>query len=220
MKPLAADRITALHNWVKANFSDEDPSHDFAHVMRVHAWAVRLGRELNADLSLLEPAAYLHDVVSVPKNHPDRARAAEMAAEKARSVLVDFGWDETSIRAITLAISEHSFSAGKAPTSLESAILQDADRLDAIGSIGIARVFACGTRMGAAFYDPVDPFSENRPLDDKKFSLDHFYVKLLKLPERMNTDPARREAQRRLETMERFLAQLEREMFAGTFTRI
>jgi len=220
MNPPAADRITALHDWVKANFSNEDPSHDFAHVMRVHAWAVRLGRELGADLSILEPAAYLHDLVSVPKNHPDRARAAEMAAEKARGVLVDFGWDEASVRAITLAISEHSFSAGKAPTTLESAILQDADRLDAIGSIGIARVFACGTRMGAAFYDSMDPFAENRPLDDKKYSLDHFYVKLLKRPEKMNTGPARREAERRLETMDRFLAQLEREMFAGTVTRI
>lgn len=185
-----------------------DPSHDFAHVLRVVAQARKIGEELGADLSVLIPAALLHDVVHVPKNHPDRAKASALAAEEARSLLMGrFGMDRTRAERIAAVILEHSFSAAKDPSTVESAILQDADRLDAIGAIGIARVFSCGTRLGSSFYDISDPYARARPLDDKRFALDHFETKLLKLESRFHTDPARKEAARRSAFLRAFLDQ-------------
>jgi uncharacterized protein len=207
-------RFTALYQKAITEYvNNGDPGHDERHIERVLATCVRLARENPpADLMILLPAALLHDVVNVPKNHPDRLQASRQAAEMAIQMLRDNGYTEDEIGKIKQVIIEHSYSLNLRPSSIESAILQDADKLDALGAIGVMRTVTCGARMGASYYDPTQVFPETRPCDDKVFTVDHFFAKLFKLPERMNTEGARREADRRVHFMQEFLKELQREV--------
>ncbi|APR82575.1 metal-dependent phosphohydrolase [Minicystis rosea] len=209
-------RIAHLVEVIRPRYDNGDPGHDFAHVERVMKSCTRIAESVGADLSIVLPAALLHDVINVPKNHPDRAAASAKAAEEARDILRDAGYAPAEIERIAVVITEHSYSLGKAPSCLESAVLQDADRLDALGAVGIMRTVTCGCKMGARYYDAAEPFAKTRPLDDERNTLDHFYVKLLKLADTMNTEIARREAARRTELMHAFLRQAEGEI-SGTF---
>jgi uncharacterized protein len=98
------------------------------------------------------------------------------------------------------------------PSCLEAAIVQDADRLDALGAIGILRCAAVNTQMKSTFYDPFDPLAESRDLDDKTFMLDHYYTKLFLLPELMNTKTAKKLAEDRINYMKGFVEQLIKEV--------
>lgn len=166
----------------------------------------------NADTAITLAGALLHDIVNLPKDHPERKHASRMAAERAHGLLVDAAFSEAEIKHVQQVILEHSFSLGLRPSSIESAIVQDADRLDAVGAIGVLRVTSCGCRLGAAYYHRQDPFATARPLDDKSFTVDHFFTKLFQLPELMNTAAAKTEAAKRVEFMRDFLAQLENEI--------
>lgn len=201
-----------LTQFVQTQHPQNDPSHDFLHILRVRKKCEEIGTQMGAKMDILIPAALLHDLVNVPKNHPQRAQAADLSAAAASKILNDLGVSSTQIEAILTTIREHSFSAGRPPSSLESAILQDADRLDSIGAIGIARTFSCGTLLGSLFYHPSEPFAQNRSLADKNYMLDHFYVKLVKLADLMNTPPAQAEAKKRAELMHLFLEQLKTEI--------
>jgi uncharacterized protein len=119
---------------------------------------------------------------------------------------------------VLYAVEVHRFSKGITPVTLEARILQDADRLDAIGAIGIARVFMTGGTLERALYNPRDPFCKNREPDDKKWNLDHFYNKLLKLESGMHTKTARELAGRRSEVLKRYLRDLEEEIGIGLKT--
>lgn len=160
----------------------------------------------------LLPAAILHDVVNLPKNHPERSRASRMAAEKSRQILKEADYPEADIETILKIITEHSYSRGLKPSSIESAVLQDADRLDALGAIGVMRTVTTGSRLGCTYYNPIDAIPSGRPLDDKAFTVDHFFAKLFQLPELMNTEPGKAEAKRRVAFMQTFLTQLENEI--------
>ena len=113
---------------------------------------------------------------------------------------------------IAECIVTHSFSGGGIAASLEARIVQDADRMEAIGAVGIARVFATGASFGAALWHPKDPFAEHRELDDKAYSLDHFERKLMKLSAGMNTKTGKRMAEERQNTLLDFLQALRREL--------
>ena len=117
-----------------------------------------------------------------------------------------------ALPAIRHAIEAHSFSAGIAPETLEAKVVQDADRLDALGAIGLARCIAVGAALGRPVYEPNDPFCRERVPDDRGASVDHFYTKLLKLAGTMQTAAGRREAERRTAFLRAFLAQLESEI--------
>lgn len=189
----------------------EDAAHDLSHLMRVALWTLRLGEgEVPAQEAVA--AALLHDLVNIPKNHPDRARASEFSAEKAIPLLYRAGFDEESTRKIAEAIRDHSFSRGATPTSALGKALQDSDRLEALGAIGLMRVFSTGNRMGTKYFHPEDPWAENRPLDDKKYSVDHFFTKLLKLPATFHTEKGKAEAERRVAHLENFLQQTADEL--------
>ena len=190
----------------------QDPGHDWAHITRVVKTATALATEEKADLAVVIPAAYLHDIVNIPKNHPDRSRASELAADKAIKLLREHGYDETKFQGIHTAIVEHSFSRGLTPSSIEAACVQDADRLDAVGAMGVLRCAAVNVEMKTSFYDPEDPFAARRTLDDRTWMVDHYYVKLLKLAETMQTAAANREGQRRVAFMQSFLEQLRSEI--------
>ena len=187
------------------NDQTEDGSHDSSHLIRVWNNARTIQAEEGGDLELIAAAVLLHDCVYVPKNSPDRKSASVLAAQKARTVLADLlGWEQPRVELVADAIASHSFSAGIEPKSLEGRILQDADRLDAIGLIGIARCFYTAGRLGTPLYDPSDPRGKERELRDDRFALDHFPRKLLRLADALQTSTGQRLARERHAALQRF----------------
>lgn len=195
----------AVHLLPHSTDSD-DGSHDIAHIHRVFRNAMRIHASEGGDGEVLAAAVLLHDCVAVEKNSPLRAQASRLAAEKASGILAGLGWDDARIAAVAHAILTHSFSANIAPESIEAKILQDADRLDAIGMVGVARCFYIAGRMGSGLYDPADPEAKDRPLDDRRFAIDHFPAKLLKLSDGFQTATGRELATERHERLIHFLS--------------
>lgn len=189
-----------------------DAAHDGEHVRRVVTNAQRLARQEGADIAIVLPAAYLHDCVSVPKDSPQRSRASRLAADAAVRYLSDAGYPALCLPAVHHAIEAHSFTANVAPQTREAQIVQDADRLDALGAIGLARCLMLGGALGRPLYDPDEPFPVTRAPDDSRSNIDHFYTKLLHLSSLMNTDAGRAEAERRTAFLYAFLEQLGSEL--------
>lgn len=183
----------------------DDGSHDLAHIHRVFKNAMKIQVGEGGDAEILAAAVLLHDCVAVEKNSPLRSQASRLAAEKAGGILAGLGWSEAKIAAVAHAILTHSFSANIPPETLEAKMLQDADRLDAIGMVGVARCFYIAGRMGSGLYHPADPGAEHRPLDDRSYAIDHFPAKLLKLSEGFQTATGARLAQERHERLTLFL---------------
>lgn len=190
----------------------DDGSHDVAHLHRVWKNSRQISQDEGGDQQILCAAVLLHDCVAVEKNSPQRHLASRMAAEKASIALASLGWSVDDINKTAHAIEAHSFSAAIPPQTLEAKILQDADRPDAIGMIGVARCFYIGGRMRSALYDAADPLAQQRQYDDKRFTLDHFETKLFKLQEGFQTAAGRRMAALRTERMRRFLSELLEEV--------
>ncbi|MBZ3693005.1 HD domain-containing protein [Phyllobacterium calauticae] len=184
-----------------------DGSHDLSHLLRVWKNATAIHNEEGGDSEILAAATILHDCVAVEKNSPHRAQASRLAAEKASKLLANIGWQSPRVAATAHAIEAHSFSANIPPRTLEAKILQDADRLDAIGMVGAARCFYIAGRMGSGLYDPWDPMATDRNLDDKSFAIDHFEVKLFKLSAGFNTVRGAQIAKVRQERLRRFLGE-------------
>jgi uncharacterized protein len=189
-------------------FAADDGSHDGAHLIRVWKNAARIHAEEGGDARRLAAAVLLHDCVSVEKNSPLRAQASRLAAEKATAILEGLGWDAVETAAVAHAILTHSFSANIPPETTEAKILQDADRLDAIGMVGAARCFYIAGRMGSGLYDPLDPLAEARDLDDKAFAIDHFETKLFRLADGFKTAAGRRLATEREKRLRDVLAMM------------
>jgi len=184
----------------------DDGSHDLAHVLRVFKNAMRIQTVEGGNARILAAAVLLHACVAVEKDSPLRSKASALAAEKASAVLAKLGWADDDIAAVAHAIVAHSFSANITPESLEAKILQDADRLDAIGMVGAGRCFYIGGRMSSALYDPFDPAGSDRPLDDRRFVIDHFQTKLFKLADGFQTKTGRALAATRDQRLRDFLA--------------
>jgi uncharacterized protein len=191
-----------------------DGAHDLAHVRRVWKLASRIAAELDepVDRLVLLAAAYLHDVVAFEKNDPRRARSSVLAAAEARRILARLAFPAERLDAVAHAIEAHSFTAGIAPCTPEARVLQDADRLEALGAIGLARTFYVAGRLGSALFDPDDPFARERAPDDRRYAVDHFHVKLLGLAATMTTAPGRRIAAERTAVLRRFLDDLAAEL--------
>lgn len=189
-----------------------DEAHDVAHVERVVNTALCLAELERAEYGVVFPAAWLHDCVRIPKNHPERPRASRLAAKRAAVYLEEAGYDAAPLAEIAHAIEAHSFSAGIPARTIEARVVQDADRLDALGAIGIARCVAVGAALNRPLYHSGDPFCQRRSPDDRVATLDHFFTKLLTLEETMQTAAGRSEARRRTAFLRDFLAQLESEI--------
>ena len=189
-----------------------DPGHGLVHLRRVVGTAVALAAAEGARLDVVLPAAWLHDCVHVAKDSPDRPRASRLAAVHASEFLEQAGYPADCLPGIRHAIEAHSYSAGIAPESIEAKVVQDADRLDALGAIGVARCIAVGASLGRPLYDPDDPFCDRRVPDDSGASVDHFYSKLLKLAGSMQTRAGRNEAERRTGFIRAFIGQLRSEI--------
>lgn len=190
----------------------DDPAHDLLHFERVVRLSKKLCRDENGRIEIVMPAAWLHDFVNVPKNDPRRKQASQLSAEGAVVFLREIGYPTEYFEAIQHAIVAHSFSANVTPTTLEAKIVQDADRLDGLGAIGIARCFATAGVMKRVFYSEDDPFCERRLPDDLKFTVDHFYAKLFRVAENLQTESGRSIGRLRMESMKRFLEDLKIEI--------
>lgn len=189
-----------------------DSAHDLTHVKRVVENARLLLRHESADPEIVIAAACLHDCFVLPKDHPERSAASELAAEKAVQFLKTQPFPEKKLPDVAHAIAAHSYSAGITPKTIEAKIVQDSDRLDALGAIGIARCFTVGGKLDRKIYNADDPFCRERKPDESTYSVDHFFNKLFELPELMHTASATLEAQKRVHFMKQYLIQLQQEI--------
>ena len=203
--------IDSIKNEVK-KIMDNDSAHDFEHVMRVYKNAQKICILENANEKLVLSAALLHDIVSYSKSDKCSKLSSIQSAKKSEQILKKYNFSKEEIGIISDAIRDHSFSQNTTPRTLEGKILQDADRLDALGAIGIARVFATGGSLKRPFYNIDDPFCKTRTPDDKTWTVDHFFQKLLKLESLMNTKSGKIEAKKRTSTLKEFLKQLKQEI--------
>jgi len=214
MSDVSSDAFELLRAAAFARIAGAEPAHDALHVTRVMASARRIAAAEGADVDVCVTAAMLHELFNYPKSHPDSSRSGDVCAEHATALLREHGWDEAFIARVAYCIAVHSFSRGIMPETLEAKVLQDADRLDAIGAIGIARCFATSADMKRPFYALDDPFCRAREPDDKEWGIDHFYKKLLRIGDGLHTATARALAAERIAFMRAYLDQLEREVAA------
>ena len=208
---------SCLETDARARTRSNEPAHDFFHVERVvmNATAIARGEGVGADVeAAAATAALLHELFTLPKNHPESANAGDTCADRARELLAAHGAPARLVDPACAAIRDHSFSKGVLPDALASRVLQDADRLDALGAIGLARMWATCADMKRPFYAPEDPFCASRAPDDKLWGLDHVFKKLLMIPERLHTKSARAMAEPRVAFLHAYVEQLRRELAA------
>jgi len=203
--------LDSLKNEVKKRI-DNDPAHDFEHTMRVYKNAQKICKKEKANEKLVLSAALLHDIVSYQKSDKRSKKSSIESAKKSKKILEKFDFSKEEVTIISDAIRDHSFSQNTIPKTLEGKILQDADRLDALGAIGIARVFATGGLLKRPFYNIDDPFCKRRIPDDKTWTVDHFFAKLFKLESLMNTKSGKVEAKKRTRIIREFLNYLKQEI--------
>ncbi|MBN9653019.1 HD domain-containing protein [Halobacillus sp. GSS1] len=189
------EALETIRCFVNDIFKDDTSGHDDVHMKRVASWAKFMANSEGEDPFLCEVAALLHDVGDHKLfAHPEKA------IQQRDKLLSDIGFTENEIDTIADAIRTVSFSKGDVPNSRMGEIIQDADRLDAIGAVGIARTFAFGGTINQPIYK-----------EDEKDAISHFYEKLLKLRELMHTKSGKQEAERRHQFMLQYLEEFYRE---------
>jgi uncharacterized protein len=196
-------------------YPKNDASHDFFHVERVVSLCSMLSQSEGGDIDVIMPAAWLHDVITANKSSLEkRKEASSESALLAESILIDLNYpDEGRFAQITHAIESHSFSANIMPNTLEAKIVQDGDRLDAIGATGLLRMAIVAGRLGTPhLYHPSDIIASHREADDRKYVLDHIWKKLFRLPSMLHTVSAKKEAEKRIALMELFVLNIEEEV--------
>ena len=201
----------SFHSYYKKK-KFEDKSHDLSHFKRVWSLCSRLSEGSDASLLVLLAGSYFHDLVNYPKDSDKRHLSSRDSAIAAEKILNSLGFPSDLLGNVKHCIEAHSYSAQIEPLTLEAKILQDADRMESLGAIGIARTFYVSGRMGSELFDSEDPLAENRPLDDMKYALDHFEVKLYKIAETMITDKGRDEAQNRVSVIKAFIENIREEL--------
>lgn len=177
----------------KSKITDDDPSHDIHHALRVVGYVELLSKEEGADLDILIPAALFHDIVNYPKNDPMSLKSSTESAVIVGKILSQISeYPQNKIKFVQRAIQNCSFRKGVKHIYLESKILQDADALEATGAIAIMRTFASAGQMKKTFYSPHDPYCKKREPNSKDYALDLFFDRLFKVRDRMYTQSARK----------------------------
>ena len=207
-----AQWVVDFKSFVQEVCEQGDVSHQFDHLYRVGTLATQRAIAEKADTAVVIPAAWLHDAVVVDKREPNRSKASGMAAKVAIDYLRSVGYPAQYEAAIAHAIEAHSFSANISTRSLEAEVVQDADRLDALGATGIARTLMLGGQWGSQLYDIHDPEGQCREFNDRHYALDHFFVKLFRLMDTMKTATGRKIAQQRTAFMRQYVTQLTAEI--------
>ncbi len=226
MNPIEVIKQRSMQFMDEHSFS----GHDFEHVMRVYKLAKTIGEEENADMLILEAAALMHDLGRHAElKNPKLDHAGGVCKDRLRH-LKKHSFPDDKVQDVLHAIRAHRFSKGEIPFTTEAKVLQDADRLDALGAIGIARCFAYTGAVDRMLYDPTDPICkmkmkndsakacaenldfEGSKLDDKKYGVDHFHKKLFTLKDTLHTNSAKKIAENRDKYMRNFLEKLEKEI--------
>ena len=190
-----------------------DPGHRVDHVQRAVNNALQLAsKEEGVNYEIMLPAIWMHDCVPISKHSDKRPMASQISADRAIEYLREARYPSQYFDAIKHAISAHSFSAGIKPETLEAAVVQDADRLDSLGAVGIARVFLLGGQFNNSIYHPEAPFCQERELEERSYIVDHFYTKLLKLSETFCTESGKQEAEKRTQYMQGYIQELADEI--------
>lgn len=192
--------LIKAQEYIKETFLKEGTGHDYYHIERVVINARKILQTEHADSFLVELAAWLHDLGD-HKLHDGVDKSEELIGAFLRSLAIE----QSIIDRVVEIVSQVSFSKGNRPSSIEAEIVQDADRLDAIGAIGIARCFAYGGSKNRILYSPIEKEKENS-------SIQHFYDKLFKLKDMMNTESAKLIAATRHSFMEEYIAEFYREV--------
>ncbi len=192
-------------------FENVAPAHDWHHVQRVANLAETLAAEYDLDERILFSAVWLHDIGRGREDRGEIEDHAEWGAEEAEGILAEFGATEHEIRAVQHCIRAHRFSNDVEPETLEAKLLSDADNLDALGAVGIARNFCYGGEHGEPMHDPDLPLNDDETRAGAT-SMNHFHKKILRLPSRMYTDAGRRVADERRAFVETFIDRFEREV--------
>lgn len=194
-------------------YPSKDPSHDYGHICRVFAYAHHLWIQEGGDFDIIAAGAIFHDCLNYPKKDPRSPLSAEHSAQEAEKILKGIPkFPRAKIGRVTTCILEHSFSKGIKPKSLESMIVQDADRLESTGIIALMRTFGSCGAMGRTFFNWQDPFCESDRLPDaKRFGLDLVYSRLLKVSSTMNTKSAKKLAKESDTRIKDFLSLLKEE---------
>lgn len=202
--------IDKTYEFIKERMAGESSGHDFWHIYRVWKNAINIARYEEVDIFIVELGALLHDVADWKFNDGDEEAGARVTREWLSSLNVE----EETIDKVCYIVKNVSFKGAKVEDkieTLEGKVVQDADRLDAIGAIGVARAFAYGGNKGREMYDP-----EDKPILHESFehyktnsgcTVNHFYEKLLLLKDRMHTETAKGLAEDRHKFMEEFLEQ-------------
>jgi len=207
--------IAAIADQVRAQLDGESSGHDWWHIVRVWRMARRIGGSYNVNMLVIELAALLHDIADWKFHDGDE----EIGPRTARSMLEKYHVPDQVIQAVTGIIRQISFKGAAGirsiPSTLEGGIVQDADRLDAIGAIGIARAFAYGGYAGNSMHDPESApaihANQEAYRSNRSTTINHFYEKLLLLKERMNTPEAREIALNRHEFLRDYLDRFSKE---------
>ena len=183
--------IEPLTQVVKIELSNnKDGSHDFGHIERVSSIAVRFAKKEKANEVVCFAAAMLHDIVNLPKGQGSEL-SSKLAAERSEVLLRQMKFPEELLPNVCHSIHAHSFSANIEPLTIEAYVVQDADRMEALGALGLIRTFYVAGQKGSKIMHETDPRGLNREFDDRSYALDHFQVKLFKLADKMKTEAGR-----------------------------
>lgn len=212
MKPISIEEARQYYH-------EADSAHDFDHVLRVLALAERIGAAEGADMEILRPAVLLHDI-GRPEELRDGSCHAQVGAQKAQQILAD--WPQEKLEAITHAIASHRFRENTKPQTLEAKVLFDADKLDCIGAVGVARAYVIGGLMGQRLWGEVDAryveaLREDASLAQRSLSSHHtpvheFAFKLSQIKDLLYTSTAKEIAAERDRFMSGFFLRLENEV--------
>jgi uncharacterized protein len=207
--------LEKVYDEVNRRFASvNDLAHGWDHVNRVYHLALHIAEQEGADQTITGLAALMHDLGRAAPHDDDRHHA-DLSIIYAEEIMQRYHLPIEKQEAVKHAIIAHSFSKGVEAQTLEARVVRDADRLDALGAIGVMRWAITGIQRHDALtqpYHPEDPFAEQHPLNDKRYMLDHFYAKLLKLGDTMTTRTGRFLAQRRIGFMQTYLHEFKREL--------
>lgn len=194
-----------VRSFAQSIFSEARGSHDWEHTLRVKRLCERIGTAEGADLQVLTIAAYLHDIGRCRQDRLNGAVChAEEGARLAAPFLNTLALADVKIARVLHCIQSHRFRSGRPPETVEARVLFDADKLDAIGAVGVARAFLFAGEVGARLHNPDMDVEKAKPYSKDDTGFREYQVKLRRIKARILTAEGRRLAEKRHEFMERF----------------
>lgn len=205
--------IQQVESLAQSYFHQEmSPAHDWFHVQRVRTNAEELVAEYStADITIVQLAALLHDIGRLKEEEGDVEDHAEWGAKESEKLLHEHGASDETSKAVAHCVRAHRYSTETIPETIEAKIVSDADNLDALGAVGLARCFAYGGEIGSPIHDPsLLPDADDTVAGETQFN--HIHKKLLDLPNRMYTDAGKDLADERASYIQRFIQRFEKEI--------